>query len=73
MSVGDDIKALRLMCLYSQEEFAKELGVSFSTVNRWERQKSKPNYNAMKKIDRYCKKHNIVFQVSDIALGEYKL
>lgn len=30
------------------KNLCKEIGVSFSTVNRWERGKSKPNYAAMK-------------------------
>ena len=37
----------------------KEIGVSFSTVNRWERGKSKPNYAAMKKINAFCNDNSI--------------
>ena len=36
------IKEIRLTCILSQEDFAKELGVSFTTVNRWEKGKNKP-------------------------------
>lgn len=73
MSLGKEIKSLRLQLLLSQEDFAKELGVSYSTVNRWEREHTKPNYHAMKQIDEYCKKHNIKFKLFFKALEEHEL
>lgn len=39
----DDIKKLRIGLGWSQERLARELGVSFSTVNRWERGRSQPS------------------------------
>lgn len=39
----DEIKRLRTSLSWSQERLARELGVSFSTVNRWERGKSRPS------------------------------
>lgn len=53
------IKALRESMILSQEEFAKYLGVSFATVNRWERGHHKPTYAAKRKIMGLCKEHNI--------------
>lgn len=50
MSLGNDIKLLRQRCLLSQQDFAKELGVSFATINRIESGKSKPTYKTMKLI-----------------------
>lgn len=64
MSFRNEIKIIRQKCLLSQEAFAQELGVSFTTVNRWESGKSKPSYKAMKQIDEYCKAHNIDFDIS---------
>ena len=64
MSFRSEIKAIRQSCLLSQEAFAQELGVSFTTVNRWESGKSKPSYKAMKQIDEYCKSHDIDFDIS---------
>ena len=34
MDIGAAIKEIRIKSLLSQADFAKELGVSFSTVNR---------------------------------------
>ena len=64
MSFSNDIKVIRQKCLLSQEAFAQELGVSFTTVNRWEKGKSKPSYKTMKLIDDYCKAHQIEFDIS---------
>ena len=44
-------KALRKRFNLSQEEFAKKLGVSFTSVNRWENGQSKPSKLAQKKIE----------------------
>ncbi|MDY6080640.1 MAG: helix-turn-helix transcriptional regulator, partial [Eubacteriales bacterium] len=42
MGFCDDIREIRQNCFFSQEAFAKELGESFSTDNRWESGKTKP-------------------------------
>lgn len=65
MSFAEDIKKLRLSAILTQEEFAKEVGVSFATVNRWETGKSKPTIKAMKLIDEYCKKNDIDFDIAE--------
>ena len=64
MSFSKNIKVLRQKCLLSQEAFAKEIGVSFATVNRWEAGKTQPAYKAMRQIDDYCKKNNLNFDIN---------
>lgn len=49
----------------TQEEFAKTLGVSFATVNRWETGKAKPTIKTMKLIDSYCKEHSLDFDINE--------
>lgn len=44
MEFGKVVKDIRIKALLSQEAFAKEIGVSFPTVNRWEMGKAKPRY-----------------------------
>ena len=44
MIFAELVKNLRHKCLLSQEAFAKEIGVSFATVNRWETGKTKPTF-----------------------------
>lgn len=69
MSFSTDIKVVRQRSLLSQEAFAQALGVSFTTVNRWEGGKSKPSYKAMKLIDEFCKERNIDFDISKEVIG----
>lgn len=64
------IKEIRTTCLLSQEDFAKELGVSFTTVNRWETGKSKPSYKALKLIDDYCKKNAVDIDIKKELAGD---
>ena len=49
MGFAEDIKRLRMKAILTQEEFAKEIGVSFATVNRWETGKAKPTIKAKQK------------------------
>ena len=64
MSSSKEIKTLRQECLLSQEAFAKELGVSFATVNRWETGKTQPTYKALRTIREYCVKNNVEFSIN---------
>ena len=63
MGFSEKIKNLRQERLLSQEAFAKELGVSFATVNRWETGKTQPIYKALRTIKEYCEKNNVEFSV----------
>lgn len=61
MIFSDYVKSIRQKSILSQEEFAKELGVSYTTVNRWENGKTLPSYKTMKILESYCLKHGIGF------------
>jgi DNA-binding helix-turn-helix protein len=61
MAYSEEIKKIRLKCYLSQEAFGRALGVSFSSINRWESGKTKPNMSAMKKIKEFCEKQEIDF------------
>ena len=49
--IGKLIRELRLEAGLTQEQFASELGVTCSSVNRWENGRSKPLPLAMRKIE----------------------
>ncbi len=70
MSISREIKEIRRKCLLNQTEFAESIGVSFSTVNRWENEKAIPNYQALKKIKEFCKKNNITFELDSMVWEE---
>ena len=40
----------------SQEDLARELGVSFATVNRWENGQAKPSKLARAQLEGFCKR-----------------
>lgn len=45
--------------ILSQEDFAKLLGVSFASVNRWERGHHEPTIKVKRKIVELCEKQGI--------------
>lgn len=49
--VGRIIHDLRLLAGLTQEQFAATLGVTYTTINRWENGRSKPSPMAMKLIE----------------------
>ncbi|OPY73247.1 MAG: putative transcriptional regulator [Syntrophorhabdus sp. PtaU1.Bin002] len=50
------IKEIRRQLSMSQEDLARQLGVSYATVNRWENRQSKPSKLAKVQLDAFCKK-----------------
>ena len=50
------IRKLRTALGLTQEQFATKIGVTYSTINRWENNKSKPSPLAMQKIKKIQKK-----------------
>lgn len=46
-----EIRALRTSLGWTQERLARELGVSWTTVNRWERGKTEPSPLAEAKLE----------------------
>lgn len=59
MELSEIIKTIRSELNLSQEGLARELHVSFSSVNRWENNKSKPNQIARYALIELCKKKNL--------------
>ena len=59
MTFAEKMQAVRKRLILSQEAMAKELGVSFATVNRWEKGKCEPGYKAQKAFNDFCEKNKI--------------
>jgi DNA-binding transcriptional regulator YiaG len=51
-----DIKAIRLELGFTQEDLARKLGLSLSTVSKWEQGVTSPSRLAREKIERLIKK-----------------
>lgn len=63
MSFAEKIKFVRAKLKLSQEDLARELGVSFATINRWENGNYNPSKLAQKAFEEFCKKNNLDFEV----------
>jgi len=50
------VKEVRKQLALSQEDLARELGISYTTVNRWENGQSKPSKMAKILFDAFCQK-----------------
>jgi len=50
------VKEVRRQLSLSQEGLARELGVSFATVNRWENGQAKPSKLARAQLDAFCER-----------------
>ena len=61
MKNSEIIKEIRSCLGLSQSELAKKLGVSFATVNRWEKQRCEPSQIAVNAIKSLCANNNIDF------------
>lgn len=59
MELSEIIKTIRSELKLSQEGLARELHVGFSSVNRWENNKSKPNQIARYALIDLCKKKDL--------------
>lgn len=55
----DYIRAIRQASNLSQEQFAKAIGTTPVTINRWENGKSKPNKIAQKQLYEFCKEQSV--------------
>lgn len=62
MEFKDKVKYVRKKLFLSQEMLAKELGVAFATVNRWEAGHCSPNYRAQKAFHDFCVKNQIILE-----------
>lgn len=60
MNFGEQVRRVRLKLHLSQTDFGKLLGVSFTTVSRWENGRTDPSYKAMRSFEAFCKEKAIV-------------
>ena len=73
MSFPKEIKRIRQRSFLTQQDFAKKIGVAFSTVNRWESGRAKPNLKAMKSINTFCLENIIPYETLEEEWLDYKI
>lgn len=62
MTFADKVKKVRIALYLTQAQLAKELGVSFATINRWENGHGEPNLLINAKFEEFAKKNGINFE-----------
>ena len=61
MTFSQAVLGLRESLHLTQISFAKELGVSYTSVNRWENNAQKPSPLAIRMLRAYCKERGLAF------------
>lgn len=69
----EEIKKIRQRSFLTQQDFADKIGVAFSTVNRWESGRAKPNLKAMKSINAFCLENNLPYETLEEEWLDYKI
>ena len=54
MTIDEILKEIRKILSISQEQLARELKISFTTINRWENGRRKPSQLAKMRLSEYC-------------------
>jgi len=67
MSLSNEIKIVRQKAFLTQAQFAEQLHVSFTTINRWETGKARPNLSAMKELKAFCVDQRIEYALVESA------
>lgn len=70
MEFKNKVKYVRTKLGISQQELADALGISFSTINRWENGRVVPSKLAMKSFSNFCLTYAIIVFDDDIKGGK---
>ena len=65
------VKEVRRQLSISQEDLARELGVSYATVNRWENGQANPSKLARAQLDAFCERMQAagMLDLSEVGVG----
>ena len=70
MQLSVALRTIRQKSFMTQECFAQEVGVTASTINRWEHGKAKPNLTAMKNLKSFCERSGLDYGLIETAWFE---
>lgn len=66
MKLTEALKFIRIKLSISQEQFARDLNVSYTTLNRWENNRTSPSRLAKMRIAEYCSEKNLPQEIINI-------
>ncbi len=74
MTFDEILKSIRKKLNLTQEQLARELNVSFSTLNRWENNRNTPSKLARMRLVEYCTKKGISSDIiSELKNAQYTI
>lgn len=59
MTFAEKLLEVRGRLYLTQRQLAAELGISYTTLNRWERGHNEPTFLARRRFEDYCKEKGI--------------
>ena len=62
MNLNEKVKFVRKKLFLTQEQLAKEIGVSYITIHRWETGSFTPHLHVIGKFETFCEKNRIIFK-----------
>ncbi len=62
INFSEQVKYVRMKLCLSQEELAAKVGVSYSTVGRWEREGRAPQMQTLGRFYAFCEENGIDFK-----------
>lgn len=64
MTFSDTLKKVRAELNITQEQFARELNISFSTLSRWENGHTVPSRLAKMRLLEFCNEHPLSHDIT---------
>lgn len=65
MTFSERVKWVRGELLLTQAEMAKEIGVTPSTISRWENSSREPSFLGKKQFIQFCKKKGMPYELQE--------
>lgn len=65
LSFPEQIKFVRMFLQLSQTELAENIGISYATVSRWERENRTPQLAMLGKFYSFCMRNGIEIDLTD--------
>ncbi len=59
LSFPEQVKTVRVLLQLTQTELAEQIGISYATVSRWERENRTPHLAMMGKFYSFCMRNGI--------------
>ena len=65
MEFAEQVKYARMVMQLSQTDLARQIGVSYATVSRWERENRKPQLAMLGKFYSFCLRNGIELETKN--------